>query len=305
MKTIKSWLASAAVAACTLIPTFASAQVSLEPTQGGLVKLNKANFWNIQQAGELKLSNVEKIADGLNTPTISPDGSKIILAQRSSDGIEPGKLYQWRNDEKKLNVVLEDKEVSDYVTWTSDDRFFMRERSTPFTREGKKLNFNLVNKAALFKDKRLINENPVVVFDDDDVIVMKRNNIIQAISDVTIDRYFAPQVSAKEDYIVFSGLTTGVNLFHIDQNSVVYQDKKGSDPRFSADGKYLVYAETSDDGHVYLHGDIIVVDLSTKTKYRVENPKKEIRLRASISKDAKFVAFENLNGETFKASLSK
>ncbi len=293
-----------AATACLTAPQLAFAQASVEPTHGGLVRLNPDNFWNIADTqAEIQINEPTFLAEGLKTPTISPDGKQVILARRTFNPGEKGKLYRWNDSKQPLEMIMEDEEVSDHITWTSNNDFFMRERSAPFFKDGQKRHFSIENKLTRFKTRRLIQENPVIAYDSDDVIVMKRLGVIQAISDVTVDRYYGPIVSADENYIVFSGLSTGINLFDIAANAVVYQDNKGTSPHFSADSKYLIYAQTSDDGHVLTQGDIVVIDLNAKTKRRIANPKGEVRVNATLSNDAKFIAYENVNGECFRAQV--
>jgi len=285
-------------------PCAAMAQMSVEPENGALVRLDRSNFWSIKQMATVGVADQVKLGEGLRTPVISPDGQKVILSQPSRSMGEIGKLYQWTEASRQAELVIENKDISTHITWTDNDSFYVRERTAPFMERGQKLNFSMSGKKAEFRSRMTLHDRAVIVFDADDIIMMKRNHKMLAISDITIDRYSGPKVSSDEKFVVFSGLTTGVNLYDINQNGVVYQDPKGSDPRFSPDGKFLVYNETSDDGHVITQGDIIIVDLHTQARTRVSNPKGEIRLHASLSNDARYIAWENINGETYKARLA-
>lgn len=302
----KFWLKIAALAAFMVAPVMASAQVSAEPQNGDLVRLNPSNFWKVSQEADLQVTDQVKIADGLHSPTISPDGSRVVLSMLGKAPGENSKLFQWNSTAASSpELIMEGVDVSNYVTWTDNDSFYVRERFAPFFENGRKLNFKAEGKRAAFRDRRTLHEDPVVVFDADDVIVMKHNNKLLAISDVTIDRYSGPMVSSDQNYVVFSGLTTGVNLYDIRNNGVVFQDAKGSRPSFSPDGKYLVYTETADDGHVLTRGDIIIFDIHNKKRMKLSNPTHEIRIQGSLSRKADFIAWENVNGESFKARLNK
>ncbi len=284
-------------------PCTAMAQMSVEPENGAMVRLNRDHFWSLKQSADIKVADQVQIADGLRTPVISPDGKSVILTQPSRSMGEVGKLYQWTEISSKAELVLESPDISSHVTWTDNDHFYVRERTAPFMERGQKLNFSITNQKAAFRSRMTLHDRAVIVYDAEDIIIMKRNHKLLAISDITIDRYSGPKVSSDEQFIVFSGLTTGVNLYDINQNEVVYQDAKGSDPRFSPDGKYLIYNETSDDGHVITQGDVVIVNLRTQMRMRVANPNHEIRLHASLSNNARYIAWENINGETFRARL--
>lgn len=299
------WLKIAALAAFMVAPVMASAQVSAEPRNGELVRLNPSNFWKVSQEADLQVTDQVKIADGLHSPTISPDGSRVVLSALSKEPDQKSRLFQWNATSSSPELIMEGVDVSNHVTWTDNDSFYVRERFAPFFEHGKKLNFKAEDRRATFRDRRTLHEDPVVVFDADDVIVMKYDNKLLAISDVTVDRYSGPMVSSDQKYVVFSGLVTGVNLYDIRNNGVVFQDAKGSGPSFSPDGKYLVYTETADDGHVLTRGDIIIFDIQNKKRMKLSNPTHEIRVQASLSRKADFIAWENVNGESFKARLNK
>lgn len=303
MKTISVMIMSV-VAAFFVMPTLAQAQYSVEPRNGDLLRLDSDNFWHVTTGETLRLEQREKIAEDVDSPSISPDGKRVIVHRKPEAAGQPGKLFQWADAERTVTLLREDLDVSNYVTWTDNDRFFMREQQAPFFEHGKKLNFAVEGRRTHFRSKRAINENAVLVYQMEDAIIMKRENVIQVISDVTRDRYFSPIVSADEKFIVFVGLTSGINLFDIAQNAVVYQDSLGAYPSFSADGRYLIYTQARDDGHVLIQTDTLLIDLHHQRVIRVANPEQEIRVRATISRDASYMAFETASGEVFRAKLA-
>ena len=116
-------------------------------------------------------------------------------------------------------------------------------------------------------------------------------------------RFFARSVAFLLPNLSLSnGLTTGVHVFDIEQNAVVYIGEKGTDPSFSPDGRYLIYAVTTDDGDDFTSGNLVLIDLKTHSRRTISNPSKEIRLRGSISYDAQFVAYETTKG-VFRAKI--
>ena len=286
-----------------MMPALAMAQYSEEPKNGDLIRLDAGQFWQVTAVNDVSLASKIRLADGLGSPSISPNGERVILHRKPEFPGDSGKLFQWSLDASELQLVREDADVSNYVTWTANDRFFMREQKAPFFEHGQKLNFAVEGKRSHFRSRRAINENPVLVYQADDAIIMKRNNVVEVISDVTLDRYFSPIVSSDENFIVFVGLASGINLFDIAQNAVVYQDALGAYPSFSPDGRYLVYTQAWDDGHVMTRADVMLVDLHHKKVMRVANPDGEIRMRATVSQDASFMAYETVAGEVFRVQL--
>ena len=298
-------LSIALASAFLLMPTFAMSQVSMEPKNGDLLRIDHEHFWQFSLDQELRVDGAHLIASDMDSPSISPDGKRVVFHRKADAPGLPAKLFQWADDQSQTQLLREDMDVSNYVTWTDNDRFFMREQSAPFFEHGKKLNFAVEGRQSHFKNRRAINENAVLVYQAEDAIFMKRENILQIISDVTIDRYFSPIVSSDESFIVFVGLASGVNLFDISQNAVVFQDALGAYPSFSPDGRYLVYTQAKDDGHVITQADTVLVDLHTHKVMHVANPNKEIRIRATVSRDASFIAYETITGDIFRAKLSK
>lgn len=79
------------------------------------------------------------------------------------------------------------------------------------------------------------------------------------------DRYLEPSISPDGRHVVFWGMATGLFLHRVADGALV-ELGAGSHPRFSADGAWLVFERTEDDGHVIVASDLHVVELAT---YRV------------------------------------
>ena len=150
-------------------------------------------------------------------------------------------------------------------------------------------------------------DSQFVVYDHDDVIILesKKTRTLQAISDPAADRYYAPMLSPDERFVAFSGLRSGVLVFDIEANAIVFIGSHGTDPSFSPDGRYLIYADTRDDGHAFTQANLVLVDLHKRTYRILANPNHEIRLRASLSRNAEFVSYTTIDGDAYRAKIDK
>ncbi len=286
-------------------PAQEQTQIAAKPADGEMVALNVANMWTISQMSDVKLSDIQIVTTQAKFPSISPDGQKILLFAPETDAA-PRNLLRWTPKTNDLQELMSGQNVSMFVTWDDADNVSMRQADKPFFADSRLLKLKLENKSTVLRAKKPIADSKLFAYDDDDIIILARKDTktLQAISDVNADRYYAPIVSPDEKFVAFSGLTTGVHIFDIDKNAVVYIGTKGTDPSFSPDGRYLIYAETTDDGNDYTSGNLIIVDLRKHSRRILANPSKEIRLRGTLSKDASFVAYETAKGAVYRARLA-
>lgn len=284
---------------CLCFGFTAQAQTPVPAIDSQMVKLQKQNLWRPIPLPAIEITQSKQIAQNYAFPSISPDGHQVILFEPGQPG-EPNILHLWTDSTHKIQKLLTDREVSGYISWQDDQTCLMRERSTPFKRNGLKRIYSLDQKKNLqLQAKQPLSSARITAYDADDVIILENanNQTLQAISDTRLDRYYAPIVSPDQRYVVFSGLTTGVHLFDIAQNSVVYVGSGGTNPVFSPDGRYLIYAQTTDDGHAFTTGELILIDLDNHSSRVIANPNHEIRLRASLSRLAKKIVYETEKGE--------
>lgn len=274
-----------------------------QPIDGQMVKLNAKKLWRMTYLHNTQLHNIQTVAKNFSHPSISPDGNTIVMFERGKPG-EFNALHQWTPD--SLNEIMRDENVSTYVNWEDTTHFSMRERAKPFERDTKHLKFNLKNKKPTLKSIQQNQDNAFVVYDADDVIILesKKTKTLQAISDIRSDRYYAPVLSPDQKFVAFNGLSSGVHLFDIEANAVVFIASKATSPAFSPDGKFLIYAVTSDNGHEVESGDFVIINLQKRTYQYISNPNQEIRIRATLSQNAEFISYQTKDGEIFRAQLS-
>lgn len=261
-------------------------------------RFDGTKLWKLQQSDAIPIVSSELVSTSLAYPKISPDGDKVVMVKLK----EPG-LYLWRAGQQTAQKVTENPEASLFVEWQNNEDFSVRVSSSPFARDSQRLFLSTLPSHSLRIAKRVLNSHsPINVYDFEDIIVLEENSTIKVISDDKVDRYYSPMLSPDRRYVVFSGLATGVQLFDIQKDAVVFVGSKGTEPCFSADSRYLVYVETLDDGQQLTKGDVVVLDLQTQRIRRVANPTNEIRYLATISSNA-YLAYQTDEGKVFRVKL--
>ncbi len=273
------------------------------PVDGQMIRLDAKQMWRFSYLPNLKLLDSVEIAQDMAYPSISPDGSRVVMFKK--DELNGNSLQEWKLNSKEMRELVRGDDVSNYITWDDNMTLSMRERSKPFFRDGAKLRYNIEPQKVTLRDRKPLAEASFVAYDVDDVIILesKKTQTLQAISDSHADRYYAPVVSPDERFVAFCGLTGGVYLFDIDQNAVVFIGNHGTSPAFSPDGRYLIYTTSRDNGHNVTSGDFILIDLDKRSYRYISNPNKEIRVSATLSRDASEIAYSCEDGKIFKASL--
>ena len=301
----KSALSCFCLAGCIFFAASALAQDIQDnsPVDGQMVRLNAKKLWRFSYLPNLPMQNPVKIADNLSYPSISPDGSRIVMFKKGAN--LNNSLVEWTANSPALRDLVSGEDVSNYITWSDNETFAMRERSKPFLRTSAHLHYNISPKKVALRNRKPIAEANFVAYDENDVIILesKKTRTLQAISDNHADRYYAPIVSPDERFVVFNGLSSGVHLFDIESNAVVFIGSHGTHPAFSPDGRYLIYTDTRDDGNDYTAGDLILIDLNDRSYRVIANPNHEIRLNATISRNAADISYMLVDGSIWRASL--
>ncbi len=273
------------------------------PVDGQMVRLDAKRLWKMSGLPNIPMQNVEKIAENMRYPSISPDGRRVVTFVKHEDGRNA--LHEWNKDSREIREIVRHEEVSNFVTWDKSGLLNMRQRSNPFFRDAVQFRYDVTPHKLSLRDKKPITEATFTAYDDDDIIILesKKTQTLQAISDIRADRYYGPVVSPDERFVVFNGLTSGVHLFDIEANAVVYIGSRGTSPAFSPDGRYLIYAQTADDGHEVTSGDLILVDLDKHSQRVISNPNHEIRLNATLGNNAQTIAYATSDGTSWVATL--
>lgn len=74
------------------------------------------------------------------------------------------------------------------------------------------------------------------------------------------ERFLMPLRSPDRRHVVWLGLSTGLYVHHVETARTVALGA-GAQPAFSADGRFLVFARSDDDGHRLIAGDLFITSL--------------------------------------------
>lgn len=105
------------------------------------------------------------------------------------------------------------------------------------------------------------------------------------------DTYYLPVVSPDGKRILYEGLVSGIHLADIDgKNSVLAG--RGNNPRWSADGKWIVYDITTDDGNEITSGDLFLWDVAAGKRIQITRTDKMIEQRPALSPDNRNICWD-------------
>ena len=224
------------------------------------------------------------IAKSLHFPAISPDGKRVLLYEPGLPGVA-SRVHEWKADTHLIATRMQSDRLSRYMSWDRDDRIAVRDGNQPFARDAVPRN------AAGLR-----------AYDDDDTIRLETPNGIVTVS-APGERAYAPFLSPDSRYVVYNVLGRGLVLYDIAKRAPVLIAKHATWPAFSPDGGYLVYAETTDDGHALTRGDLVILDLRSRTAHRIANPNHEIRTNATLSHDGRRIAYETDDDQVWVADV--
>ena len=241
----------------------------------------------------------------LHFPVISPDGNSVVLCEPGvpgtpghfklhSDGYlrkigddpsQDSRIFVWNVDKHFLMLARYSDPQSRYISWDDDGHIAVRDGNQPFAR-----------------DAVPRNSLGMRVYDDNDTIRLETPNGIVTVS-ADGERAYAPFLSPDSRYVVYNALGRGLVLYDIAKRAPVLIAKHATWPAFSPDGGYLVYVETADNGHALTRGDLIVLNLRSRTAHRIANPNHEIRINATLSRDGRRIAYETEEGQVWVADV--
>jgi len=260
-------------------------------------------------------------------PRFSPDGTMLAFTEQNysgiwiakSDGSKPrqittepaaGYQMQWSQDSRTLlsrvakfenhrrynavklfDVVSGDsKLLTDFITLMPGIPHWTPENDKVIYPGKKKL-----RKTASGKTANPSNSIPVVCFTYKDQLVISKTGTenFTYLNPLPGKQYLNPVVSYDGSRIAFE--TVGGSLF------VMYSDGSGLQelgmgyrPRFSPDGKQLVFMVAEDDGHRYLSSDIYITGIDGTGRTNITNTDDRFEMNPDWSPTEDVVVFDAL-----------
>ncbi|NOZ01489.1 MAG: hypothetical protein GXP54_06315 [Deltaproteobacteria bacterium] len=204
--------------------------------------------------GAARLTDLKRVtnAGDYEQPIWSPDGESIAFA-----GQHFSALYVVPASGGKPMLVARGRSAGYEPVWFSDGKILGFRRPGQRMSEVPAMAVRVDGKAAACAP---VNPSPGIWIRVRGDHVYLREGRTQRLISRTDDKYFAARLSTDERSIAFQGLTTGVWVYDIKSDSLMNLGE-GNHPRFSLDGKTLVFDRCTDDGARLLACKILISDL--------------------------------------------
>lgn len=263
-----------------------------------------------------------------SSPKFSPDGSKILFTQSGFTG-----LWIYNLDEKSLTQLNSYRGAGYEPVFSSDGSqvFFRVDNYENFRRYSKIVSQDVSDK----KEKVLVEESrnllPIRCFGNEKLAYVKQNNLI--INDLKQNRslekalpeepvvyienskialvdnngkrilaplgdgnYIWPSLSPDNSKILFTLAGSGTYISDL-QGNVITELGYANAPKWSPDGKWIVYMVDEDDGHRITASDIWASSYDGKTKVQLTNTDDIIEMNPDWSPKMDKIVFNTISGK--------
>lgn len=271
-------------------------------------------------------------------PRISPDGSKVFFTSAGFKGLwyydlsakkvvpfaeEPGAGYEYTfsNDGKSVyyrvnNYGQNGRRISqtmvqkDVATQQRQVLETASELSAPRMLVSNKLaytsNNSMVMKAAgpaLKKSSNIQSVNDAVVYIEDQSIVLYSNGLKKTLTPLGHGNYIWPSLSPDGTKILFTLAGKGTFISDTD-GKVLLELGYANAPKWSPDGKWIVYMVDGDDGNVVTSSDIFAVSADGSKKIQLTSTNGDAEMYPEWSSDGKNIVYHSDAGSIYLMKLS-
>lgn len=205
-----------------------------------------------QLATPARLTRERPVAEGLTAPVLSPDGRYAALSTHAHDTLF---LVTLGASEVEIEAVAQGPRVGYRPVFDGSSLRYRHAQQSPTAVPH--------HSVALAHDvgPRAPHGLHVRLDEQSQVVLHAAGGHGEVVSPEG-DRYIEPSVAADGRHVVFWGMASGLFLHRVGDGATI-ELGRGGHPQFSADGRWLVFDRTEDDGHVLTAGDLWITDLSS------------------------------------------
>ena len=225
------------------------------------------------------------LAEELGGAVISPDGERIALTMPGHRGLRIVELST--GAERELSV---EPRAGWLPLWRADS-LAIAYRSEGQTGSAVPLHAVTVDGASVAPFVQIAGAH--FVERDERIVRIDEGGHVRSVSpDVDGERFIAPVRSPDGRHVVFLGLSTGLYVHRIDDGRTAALGP-GTSPSFSADGRFLVFSRTEDDGHRLTAGDLYLtyLDHDAMPTGRLTDTADRIEVSPSLDATATRIAY--------------
>lgn len=254
---------------------------------------------NIAQS--VKVIKNEKLISGeverLYFPRFSPDGNYVLLTKDNFKG-----LWRYNISEDKLTQI-NDYYGSGYNTVINpvDGKInFIKDEFKNKRKESVQKIFD-PNLNSEITDSVINNTQPKV-YSENSQIIINHSRIRKTIKPLGEGNYIWVSLSPKNDKILFTFAGKGTYICDLN-GRIISELGYANAPKWSPDGKWIVYMDDKDDGLNYVSSDIIISSSDGKFKFNITDTNSEIEMYPEWSSEGNKIVYHNLDGDIFIAEL--
>ncbi|PJB45230.1 MAG: hypothetical protein CO108_07750 [Deltaproteobacteria bacterium CG_4_9_14_3_um_filter_63_12] len=243
---------------------------------------------NVQFAS---LRSPKLVVEGHQSPVLSPSGEKVVYTTEKFEG-----LFVSNVDGSGAQTITHDARAGYLPVWTADSQnIALRLPKRPFAGEPMllmSLNGEFVGPWTPNAER--------TVFQRDDAVWLREGTDETRLSDEN-DRYFEPQLSFDGQVVIYNGLLSGVHVMFLTTN-IHASFAGGSHASLSADGRWLIFDRTTDDGEQVTGSELLLADLLDPNRVRLcvlTHSPDVIELYPSLSADGQTVTYSTPDGVWF------
>ncbi len=161
-----------------------------------------------------------------------------------------------------------------------------------------------MKKTALQSEKLLkINEKSSVVYVENNKLYLNENNSTKEFSPLGEGVYVWESFSNDAKNIVFTFGNKGAFVFDL-KGKIIKNIPNAHYPKFSPNGKYLLYMVDEDNGHSYTSSDIYIYSFEEDKSYPITNTENKIEMYAEWSNKGNSIVYHTEDGEIYTTKLN-
>lgn len=258
-------------------------------------------FATLNIAQSVKVIKKEKLISGeverLYFPRFSPDGQYLLLTKSNFKG-----LWIYNISEKQLTKINDyyGSGFNSSINSENGKINFYKEEFVNKRRESFLKTFDL-NLGAEVIDSQITNHQPKV-FSENSQIIINYSRFRKTIKPLGEGNYIWVSLSPKNDKILFTFMGKGTYICDLN-GRILTELGYANAPKWSPDGKWIVFMNDKNDGLNYVSSDIFVSSTDGKEKFNITDTISEIEMYPEWSNGGNKIVFNNLSGEIFVVEL--
>lgn len=149
----------------------------------------------------------------------------------------------------------------------------------------------------------VVKQNEIFVTNEDSKVWLHEGNSKKLFEPLGEGVYVWPELSPDKKKIAFTFGSKGSFIFDLNGKLLIHLGKEAHYPKWSPDGKFIVYMTDKDDGHRIISSDIVMIEVATGKKIEVSKTSETIEMYPCWNKLGDQIYFNDLDGNIYRADI--